>query len=291
MHTLNFYKESGNLNTTSYVIAIALSILLSSVLGYIYSVISTWNPIIYLNVLLTIGVAYLIGFSAHFMTRLTNNRNYKSRIIFVLIFSLFFNFFQWTAFLLFVLQGAQTPAPMDYINFIPYCLNPSFSFPLILEINQAGLWTLAGDLELNGPLWALIWIIELGIIFVLPILMVHRAEITPYSETTDSWYPELILNNRFKFVLGGESFKQELAQKTLETLEGLQEEDAPDRYSIIHLYYEPEARQQYISINTIKHVIDDNGKAKEEDNLAVSNLEINKEIVEALLQRYQPIQS
>ena len=188
----SYYKLSGNLNKIRLALALIIISVLSIFLGYLYAIISIWIPLVYVQFFIPIGLGIVIMHSIFLLTRFTKNRNKKSQITLTIFFSALTFYFQWCAFVLYAIHNEMPEIQYYFANLLSL-LNPINLVSIIIEINQIGMWSVFGITFTGFLLW-LVWIIEAGIIFGLPLIGVTRAEPTPYSEKLDKWYKKYTLD-------------------------------------------------------------------------------------------------
>ncbi|MEO0339304.1 MAG: hypothetical protein AAF242_08810 [Bacteroidota bacterium] len=282
MQTIQFYEPSRQVNPLSFGITLLIGIVAMLVLGYIYSILIIFIPIIYANVLITIGFGLAIAYLIKILGKLFHNRHKQSLLAQAVILGLLANLFQWITYVLYMYIG-EYPSPLDYLANIPVFINPLNLFPLITEINAVGTWSIFG-ITFSGGLLALVWIIEFLMILGIPVLMILGTTIPPYSELSKKWYPQFILDKDFTSMVAGEELLKQLSTGTLNTLQGFKEGGAT-RFSKISLYYLPNEMDQYLSID--RYFIEDQGKGKTEQTAIVENLKIKAVEAKAILDHFK----
>ncbi|MEL7426729.1 MAG: hypothetical protein AAFN81_27300, partial [Bacteroidota bacterium] len=179
-HQHLLYQESGKFNPTGLLLSILAFVLLSIVLGYVYVLIMMFIPLIYFNVLITIGLGILLGYLVRVSTKLSHNRNAKSRMILAAVLGLLVTYFMWVAYLLYIANGAVMPSISEYLSALPWIVtDPGSFFDLMSVINMMGAWSIFG-LTFSGILLALVWLAEVLIIIGAPVLSVFGSDPYPY---------------------------------------------------------------------------------------------------------------
>lgn len=279
-----FYHESGKIDLIKQSLTYILCIGLALVLGYVYSVVTVFLPIIYLNALISIGFGLSLGFICRALFRLNHNRSKRSRIILAIIFGLLANYFQWTTYILWAYEGA-IPGINEYLENILWIMVPDNFIYAITEINRIGPWEIAGT-QIKGFGLTTIWIIEFLIIMAGPIVAVLKTTIYPYSELQQKWYPKFTLFNDFQSVSGSSLLLKDLEENPLETIIGLGLGTGL-RHTKIHVFYLKEENKQYLTFEKIYVESKQDGKTKTNSSIIVNNFKISNSVAEDILAQFE----
>jgi hypothetical protein len=95
-----YYQPSGNFNSQGFILAFFIGLAFSVIIAYTYTLISTFSPIIYLNVLLTIFFGAAIGAFVNTLSWLTHLRNELSRYLLTVLTALLSIYLSWVVFVL-----------------------------------------------------------------------------------------------------------------------------------------------------------------------------------------------
>ena len=276
-----YYSESGKISVTRQIFSYAFCILLASILGYVYTGFTVKIPLVYANFLLTFGFGISLGFVLRVLTRLTHNRNKKTRIIQGLIVAGLATFFQWTAYVIYLTKTEFPPIGVYYSNLDIMLHSQAYDFLAI--VYKLGSWSLF-DTTINGFVLVLIWIGELGIIMFGILSAVLKTNIYPYSEHSKKWYPKYTLIRDFESISSSVNITKSLMSNPLQALNDLQKGDGL-RYSKIHIYYNKKDLYQYLSLEKVH--IEKSGTGKKNTENIVSLFKISKSQAEAILANFQ----
>lgn len=277
-----FYKESGKINpikqSLSYVICIGLAL----VLGYAYSIIIGFVPIVYLNILLTVGFGLCLGVICRVLSRLGHNRNKKSQIVQAVVLGLLANYFQWTVYILYAYNG-ELPSMELYLANLHWIVIPENFFAAIAEINRVGVWSIFG-IPFNGFALTFVWFIEFVIIMAGPIVAVIKTKIYPYSELLQKWYKKYTLVDEYASVSTVNKLTNDLTSEPIESIERLGK-GAAFRYSKVHIFYLKDEENQYLTFENV--FIEGRGKGKKESDIVINNFKLTKSDAEQILERFE----
>ncbi len=277
-----YYQESGRLNPGKYVVTTILGVALAIILGYVYSLLIYFIPLVYFNVIICFGFGVVMGGLVMVFSRFGDSRNQKGRIVQSLIFSLVAYYFHWVAYLIILING-EVASPDIYFNNLFLSFDPAFMLELIMEINAEGVWSMFG-INFTGGALLTVWVIEALLILGIPIVMVLRFEPLPFSELNGKWYPKFTLKQHFYSATGSDQWVRLLADNPVKTIDDLGLGKA-NRYGLIHLYVAEKEKTQYISIESV--YIDTGEKGKKETETVVLNLGIDTDAAKEILQKYE----
>lgn len=277
-----YYQESMKINPIGLTLSYVVCLILGLFLGYVYTLITIFMPIIYVNFLLTFGFGLTLGVINRILIRLTHNRYKKSQLIQAFISGVLANYFQWTAYILYAYNG-DIPSLSDYLSNVHWIVVPQNFFHAIAEINKVGLWSIFG-ITFNGFGLTVIWMLEALIIIALPIVAVYRTKIYPYSELLGKWYPKYTLFKDFEYISTSNKLLKDLQLDTLSVLQGLGK-GTGHRHSKIHLFYHKKEEKQYLTFETI--FVEGQGKGKLNSNILINNFTIDKRTADLILDKFE----
>ncbi|MCB0516406.1 MAG: hypothetical protein R2798_03605 [Chitinophagales bacterium] len=276
-----FYQESGKTNLIREVVSYIICIGLALILGYFYAVIIILIPVVYINFFITIGFGIGLGLICKLLARFSHNRNKKSRIIQAVIIGFLANYFQWTAYILYVYNGATIPSIGTYLANLYWIVIPQNFIAAITEINRVGTWSVFG-IVFNGSLLTAVWFFEFAIIMAVPIFTSIQANPYPYSELLQQWYHKYTLFKDFDAIPASNELISELANDPLKTIDSLGKGTGL-RHVKIHLFYLKDENKQYLTFEKIFM----EGNGKENSSIIIDNLQIDNSDAKQLLEKYE----
>jgi len=253
-----FYKASENTNPSNLIIAIISGLAISIGLGYLYNLFSTFIPFIYFNVLMTIGLGMAIGLAARFISRVCKLNHKKSRLILVVVMALSTFLFQWIAYLSCHVNGSMIGFG-KYLAHLPQFFVSGEYLNVLSELYNYGSWSI-GSFVFNKFLLIAVWLVELCIITVLPIMSVLKMTEFPFSESKNQWYPKFTLTDQFESMSSKRYFLEEHHKDILRGIHNLKM-GAGWRHGIVHIFYQEGENKQYLSFEKV--FVEGQGKGRE----------------------------
>ena len=276
-----YYQPSGKYNLPGLISSYFFIILLSLIMGFLYGIMVTIIPIVYLNFLITIGAGILLGMIMRLLIRFSHNRSKTSQYILALILGFFINYFQWTFYILFLVKGG-IPQFSEYLSNLHWIVIPKNFFGAIAEINQIGAWSIFGITPTGFGL-AIIWLIEALILTGIPVLAVYQAIVHPYSETIGKWYPKFTLYKDFESIYSEGKIQEALAENPVQALNDLGKGNGL-RHSKVSIYYIKYEETQYMSVDRI--LIEKQGKGSKKVTPILANFAITPENAQTILETF-----
>lgn len=274
------YKHLGQSSPLNLIIALILGLILATGVSFIYNWLIISIPFIYINFLITIGFGASLGYCAKFLSRLTQIRNSKHNIVLAGVIGFWGFYFQWFVYLVYLISNEYSieayQANMDILY------KPVIFLDLIIQINRKGAWELFGLVFKDFPLW-ITWGFELILIIGIPLIIIIKHPIVPYSERLNRWYKKYTLKFEFERISTQNQFKENLMLNAEQTITNLSYGN-PHRYSEISIYYLQDEQCQYLSVDNV--LIENRGSGKTEKDSVVHLFQIENSVAKALMDKY-----
>ena len=280
MDKSTFYTPSNDINFTRLALAILIGIVVSVGLGYLYNLISTFIPFIYFNVLITIGLGMAIGLCARLISKLCHLSSRKSRLILTSIVIVLTFIFQWVAYLQTVTDGLGLTFG-DYLSSIPATLFGGDKLDLLPALYTHGSWGI-GDFIFNKLFLAAVWLVELGIIFCIPIFSVLGLTEFPYSENLSKWYPKFTLSDQFQSIASKKYFLEDHKEDVVNAIRALDQGDGR-RHGKVHIYFLEGENDQYLSFEKI---FIEGSENKKTSSYLIENFRISQADAKSILSEF-----
>ena len=277
-----FYEPSGKFDPIRHSLLYVICIGIALFLGYLYAVLISFIPILYFNVLITVGFGISLGLICRVLARFSHSRNRKSQLFQAVFFGILANYFQWTAYSLFILENS-IPSFEFYFSNLDWILTSGNFFNLLGVLNSVGAWGIFGA-QINGTTLTVIWIVEFLLIALLPIIGVMQTKVYPYSELQRKWYKKYTLVKDFESISSNTRLISNLELNPLETIELLGKGIA-FRHSKIHLFYLKGESNHYLTFENIYY--EGRGEAtSKQGEIIVNNFTISNDFAEQILERF-----
>lgn len=282
-----FYKESGNVNLSGFLISIIICVSFSILLGYAYPAVYLSIKYLYFIVIITLILGALIGLSTYKMGEIFHNRNKKSIILLTIIFGLLTNYFQWVAYLLYAFGDLIIPGFILYLSSLNMIFDLNNFIDIIVELNSMEIWTIDEESGMSYSDYVLtaVWILETLIIVGFPVIVILNIYKTiPYSENFSQWYPEYSLLKDFASIPSADYFIEELKKDPLKSIKELG--DRSDvKYTKVYLYYLPNEDNQYLTFGGVDLNRKKSGKSPK--YTIIKNFIINKSTAISILEHFK----
>ncbi len=177
-----YYEHSGNFSPVLLVLGALVASAVSLPLAWLYAYAIYYIPFIYINVVLTVGLAFAVGMIVVHVMRGAKVRNGVVFGAAALLVTAVAFYGHWAAWLgIFSRESGLDIMASDVAQ------QPGAMWAAILEINATGAWSLFG-IEFSGtPLWG-IWALEGAIIVGGGFLIAFGAFVdVPFCERCGSW--------------------------------------------------------------------------------------------------------
>jgi len=272
-NTSLYYEESGKVPSVGAGIALVLGSLSAVILSVVYAYASNFIPIIYLNVLLTIGLGLGVGFSVGKGAEIGKIRNQTIVIILSVIAALIASYFAWVT-TVYLWMGSQI-----------LLFNPLDLWGVIQIASEEGVWSLKGSTPTGGALYA-VWGIETIIIIggaAMSGLGTHPSQ--PFCESCDKWTKERELTNHLGHPEDFEAFVKALEAKNFDPLIVLRNADLghPVHLKVDLIDCPSCPKVHYLTITLIVTTVKDDGKVEAEKTILIENLSIDAKVHQDLM--------
>ena len=269
---LKFYQESGVANPINLFLTFICTSIIIIPISYFYSLIITYFPLIYFNVVLVVVYGYIIALLSNIFAKVFKIRNKKKTLIITLLSALFAFYCQWVSYLYIILNENVT------IFFEPNLYFKMFSLPFqnlqnILAINEFGSWEIFSTVFKGNILWV-IWILEFSIILATSYFGFLKMSVNPFSEIDNKWYKKEVFNFDFEAIKLRKDFIKNYQENPFEAINNLESGNGI-RYSNIYIYSSKSKNKILLSIDNI--MVTERGKGKKdiEEILAPNYIDSN----------------
>lgn len=270
-----------NLKTSSVNIVLALTFCLIFCFGLslVYGIIIAVSPLVYINFFITVAFGLGLGYAVKIFSKLFKIVSSSIRVKIAILVGVFGIYFSWVSYILYHIS--LDPYSGTYFSNSYLFFNPVSVAQIMADIAQQGLWAFFGIVFTGFPL-VLIWLIEAGIIFIIPFLMVKKHVISPFSSTHNKWYIKYVLSKDFESLFSESIIIENLSVGVISYIDSLKTGRATN-YSRISIFFLEEEIKQYLWIENVRKV--EQGK-KQEVTEIVTNYIINREEAKELIKKY-----
>lgn len=278
---LNFYKESGVASPFSVILSFTASSLCMIVLSYFYSLIITFLPFVYFNIILVILYGYSSSLIANAFNTLFKIRNRKKSIIIVIAVAAIAFYSQWVSYL-YIISSPEVSLSIDFDYYLSIFSSPNLNLQNIIELGQIGSWEML-SITFNGFLLWSIWFCEMALILCAAYYGVSNMRNKPFSESDNTWFKRNAFDLEFEAIKLRKNFISDYERNPFEAITSLEKPDAI-RYSKIYIYSSKSETKNLISIENV--FMSEGGKSKKEIEEIIAPHYIDTNYIIQLKQKY-----
>lgn len=288
-----YYKPSGKFSPISFIYFILTALIVLPILALVYTYLVWYIPFVYINLFITIGFGFTIGFAISFLAiKFGKVRNSTIALTLGLIGGLIALYFSWAIWVDLVINAGEnygnsrigiTASSTRFSQLFRLVLNPKILMEIIAEINSIGTWGI-GSSTVSGVFLTIIWVIEALIIIVITTVMSYTAAKIPFCELDNKWFD---VNNdlpAFSYIENPTEMINLLERLNPNSFEHLAiiKDIENNSHSIFSLYTSSH-RDSYLSIENKLAKTNDKGEVEFDDNEFIEYIYINNELKDKLL--------
>ncbi|MDD4892140.1 MAG: hypothetical protein PHU85_19630, partial [Phycisphaerae bacterium] len=178
-----YYRHSGHFSIAGLLLGFLGGVGVGVPLAVLYGVISFYDPIIYINLLLTLGFGLAVAWTAAKVMKFAKVRNTVLACTVALAAMLVAYYVSWVSWVWAVMQSAKQPVP-----FFSLLVSPRVMWFLIQAINEVGAWSIGhSESTVSGlALWG-VWLGEAVYLLGASVYGAKRALSQPFCEVCQSW--------------------------------------------------------------------------------------------------------
>jgi len=179
-----YYKPSGEVPLAGALGGLLAGLACGVPLAFVYSYLVYYIPLIYLNVLCTVGFAALLGFVPGYVMHLAKVRNVAACVGVAVIAALVSYYVSWAVWVSVIASNEEAS-----VSALDLASQPGALWAMVLRINELGAWSLfRTQTPVSGlGLWV-VWAIEAGIILIgAPIAAAAMLGDAPFCEGCKVW--------------------------------------------------------------------------------------------------------
>jgi hypothetical protein len=277
-----FYEPSGKFDPIRQSLLYVICIGIALFFGYLYTVLICFIPIVYFNLFITVGFGIMLGVVCRLFVRFSHNRNRRSQLIQAVFFGILANYFQWTAYVLFLLEDS-IPSFGFYFSNLDWILTSGHFGSILNGLYEYGGWSVFG-VQINGLTLAIILISEFIIIAIVPIIGIIQTKVYPYSELQHKWYKKYTLVKDFESISLIDKLLRDLELNPIQAIESLNKGIA-FRHAKIHLFYLEGETNHYLTFENIYYE-GRGGATNKKGDIVINNFLISDDFAKEILEKF-----
>lgn len=289
-----YYKPSGRFSLIFILYFLLVSITAFPILGLIYAYCIWYIPFVYINFFITMGFGFLVGFIiAVFVIKKGKVRNPLLGLFIGLLGAFLALYIHWAIWIDLVINAGKsygsnrigvTVSNIQFLQVFSLIFQPDVVFKYIIQVNEYGTWGIRGATVSGAFLW-LIWAIELVIVVAISGFVTYLDAKKPFSESTNSWYDEIILP-AFGFIENKQQIIADILTGNSDNLELLSKDvdSKKDNHSIFTLY-KSKSGTSYLSIENKTSKLDNKDNITFDTDQVVEYIAVNAQLSKILLDK------
>lgn len=288
---MQFYQPSNRVSGGGVLLFLLGGVAAAAVLALAYVYAVWYIPLIYVNFFATVGFGLGLGWVLSRMVRAGKLRSPKTAGALALVVALVAEYLQWAVYLTLIIgttdvnefgSGARkmsiASTSFDPGVFLTLLLKPGAMFGVIRDLASTGSWSLFG-VTVSGIFLVLVWLIEAGMIVLMPFLSARAAAAEPFSETAGEWAVEETLVRRAPHHTEAAEAAAALTNGSLQPLH----DNGEPLFCRLKLYAAPnDLNCRYVSLDQVRIEVDNKGKESEKTNTLLEYLALSPGAYEQL---------
>lgn len=174
-NTDRYYRPSGRIPFFGTVLMLGLGTLVALISGFVYAVISRYNPIIYVQMFVTLGFGAVMGVSVNAVGHMMKVRNRFFAVLISMVIGMLGMYFAWVWYIYMLAEW-----DLDYLIF-----QPTVTWAIVQELAENGIWEIKGGKPTGIALYCF-WLLEAGIVLVMCYVTGAEAP-PPFCEECNCW--------------------------------------------------------------------------------------------------------
>lgn len=281
---LRFYVPSGEFSLFGAVVTLIVALAAAIPLSFLYALGVLHVPSVYISIILTLGLAYVLAVIVTVGAKKLRIRNSVVGMLIAFLAGLTAYIFHWPAYVAMLLADSNEAAfdfPVIFDILRQIIEQPEGLPDIIKNILEVGVWSLGNSANapaVNGPFLLIIWIIEFLIFVLAPVFWVKNNLAQPYSEKSGKWLKASEMPLPIAYVEEVSAMERAFAMNDFEALsQPLPDEAIAEKYALVTVYYD-----DFTSFVTVTNVIlsGSGKKQKKKEKIVFKFLAVSPEVAQ-----------
>ena len=260
------YVPSGKFSGITYFILAISAVLVLPALSIIYSFITWYSPIIYLNLIVAIFTGVALGACIYPIVKYGKVRSYQHEILFIAVLWFFFLWSGWAVHLTLVTNitgESATGTSFTLSTYLFYISHPITLFHDIKILASVGLYEVFGA-PVKGFVAYFVWFLEAAILFVAAFIFNKKWSVLPFSEVDNAWGVKQKLNKKLSLHRGIDKFAEALHNQEVQVFEHAPKTSGHNmEYTELVFFIFPKDDASYLAFYNMVVETDEKGKKKQ----------------------------
>ena len=258
-----YYKPSGRFSPSFFLYVLLIVVVAAPVVSVVYIYLSYYLPIVYLNILVTIGCGTVMGLLMGLAAGLGKVRNPVLVIVSTIAVMCLAKYVQWTVYIPLVFSASYQVLGITFgerfLTSFYLLTEPATVFELAGIINDIGAWGVGrGGAAVSGVSLLVVWIMEFVAMTGVACMVSKEKPKFPFCEETKAWYGRIPNKVEAGIPENFEGMKTDIENGRYGELVRLAKTAQEDKNGGAHLlsllFYKPPSCEQpyYLQINQLR---------------------------------------
>lgn len=285
-NSLKFYEESGIAPVPNLVMSFLTGSTVVTFFSFYYSLLVTYMPFIYINVIVSVLYGYLIALTADQLFSAFKIRNRKKAILFAILIAIVGNYSQWISYM-YVISTENIGIFPDLGFYLELYIRPDYLIENMAYLSENGAWEIFGVTIKGFVLWG-VWLSECAVITFTVYYAASNKGIIPFSESSNQWYSKYTIDVDFEPIRLRTQFIESYTKNPVEAIKSLEKGNAT-RYAHVHIYKTKRDGRSLVSIDNL--LVTERGKGKKEKEEIIAPHYLDNHHINHLMQEYKVIKN
>jgi hypothetical protein len=285
-NSLKFYEESGIAPVPNLVMSFLTGSIVVTFFSFYYSLLVTYMPFIYINVIVSILYGYLIALTSDQLFSAFKIRNRKKTILFAFLIAIVGNYSQWVSYM-YVISTENIGIFPDLGFYLELYIRPDYLIENMVYFSENGAWELFGVTIKGLVLWC-VWLSEFAVIMFTVYYAASNKGIIPFSESSNQWFSKYTIDVDFEPIRLRTQFIESYTKNPVEAIKSLEKGNAT-RYAHVHIYKTKRDGRSLVSIDNL--LVTERGKGKKEKEEIIAPHYLDNHHINQLMQEYKVIKN
>lgn len=258
------YIPSGRFSGLTYIILAFSLVLILPALSIVYSFITWYSPIVYLNLIVTIFTGAILGAATYPLVKYGKIRSYQHEILFLIVTWFFFLWSGWAVHLTMVNNISETGGTSFNLSiYLFYLAHPLSMLQDIKILATMGLFEIMG-VPINGLLAYFVWLLEAAILLIAGFKFNKKWSVMPFSELDNLWGKKQKLKTKLALHRGVGKFADALKSQDITVFNNAPTTTEQNmEYTDMVLFTFPRDEASYLAFYNKTVETDNKGKKKQ----------------------------
>jgi len=281
-----YYKPSGRFSPSFFLYVLLIVVVAAPVVSVVYIYLSYYLPIVYLNILVTIGCGTIMGLFMGLAASLGKVRNPMLVLVSTIAVMCIAKYVQWTVYIPLIFSTSYQVLSVTlgerFLTSFYLLTEPGTVFELATVINTIGAWSMGrGGPAVSGISLLVVWVMEFVAMTGAACMASKEKPRFPFCEETKAWYGKIPNKVEAGIPENFKDMKTDIENgrygELVQLAKTAKEEEKGGTHLLFLLFYKPPSSEQpyYLQINQVRL----SGGKKKEGKILLKYIAVDGESV------------